>query len=96
MSTTIECEVHTRGDWRGGAAVTVTWEPSTDGGPYGYILEVSDGERSRVKTRLDPEHALELALALAPQLPDLLRQRERETYDTMQRDITHGGEPQSP
>lgn len=51
MSTVIECEVYTRGDWRG-ATVTVTWEPGTDGEPDGYTLEVGDGERSRVKTRM--------------------------------------------
>jgi hypothetical protein len=90
MSTVINCEVHARGGWLPGGAVTVTWEPGTDGGPDGYTLEVGDGDRSRVKTRLDPEHALELALALAPQLSDLLRQRERETFDRMQRDLTHG------
>lgn len=90
MSTVIECEVHARGDWRGGAAVTVAWEPGTDGGPDGYTLEVSDGERSRVKTRLDAERALELALALAPQLSGQLREHERQAFDRMQRDLTHG------
>jgi len=82
----IACEIRARSRWLPGAAATVTWEPGMGGQPDSYVLEVSDGEHTRAAVRLNTDAAMELALA--PGLSDLARERERQTYDEMQRGLT--------
>ncbi len=87
----IDAEVRTRDGWRG-VTVTVTWEPGTGGEPDRYALEVSDALHPGMTVRLDTEQAQELALALAPDLAERLREHDREKLNR----IEHGREDPPP